>query len=93
MQHNKSNKIIYSFRENFLYRIERVTQRTTHNIHQMNDIHPCQILKASSGLSMKYWKSYINTCPNLHQIRTHKIRMMNKVSRSFSRRFCNFGNL
>ena len=84
---------MYSFRENFFFRMKRVTQSTTHNIHPMKDIHHCHILNISNGLSMKYWKSYISTCPSLHQIKTHRIKMMNKVSRSFSSKFCNLGNL
>jgi hypothetical protein len=57
MQHNRSRRIMYSFRENFFFQMKRVTQSTTHNIHPMKDIHHCQILNISSGLSMKYWKS------------------------------------
>ena len=61
MQHNKSNRIIYSFRENFFFRMNKLTQSTTHNIPPMKDIHHCQILNISNGLFMKYWKSYIST--------------------------------
>ena len=93
MQHNNSNSIINSFRENFFFKIKIVTHRTTHNIHPMKDIHHCQILKASIGFSAKLWKSYINTWPNLHQIKTHKIKIINKLSKSFSNKFCKFGNL
>ncbi len=93
MQHNKSNRITNSFRENFFFHIKIVNQRTTPNIHPMKDIHHCQILNISSGFSTKYWKSYIKTWPSLHQIKTHRIRMINKVSKSFSSKFCRFGNL
>ena len=32
----------------------------------------------------------MNTCQSLHQTKTHKIRIMNNDSKSFSSKFCNF---
>ena len=54
IQHNKSNKIKYSFHENLFFCMNKLTQSTTHNIHPMKDIHHCQILNISNGLATKY---------------------------------------
>ena len=93
MQASKSNKIINSFRENFLLCKSRDTQIITHNNHQMKDIHHCQTFIISIGLFRKYLKSYISTCHSLHHIKTHKMSIMNNVSRSFSNSVCKFENL
>ena len=92
MQANKSNRIIYSFRVNFFLQENIENKINTHRIHQMNDIHHCRILNISIGFSMKFLKSYISTCQSLHQIKTHKISMINNDSKSFSKRFCILGN-
>ena len=54
IQANKSSKITDSFRENFFFRKSSDVQIITHNNHQMNDIHHCQILIISMGLFKKY---------------------------------------
>jgi hypothetical protein len=54
MQHNRSSRIMNSFRENFLFQMNIVTQSTTPNIHPIKDIHHCQILSMFIGLFMKY---------------------------------------
>lgn len=53
MHASKSNKIIYSFREKFLFLRNIDTRIKTQVIHQMNDIHHSRILNISIGLFIK----------------------------------------
>lgn len=88
MHASRSNKITYSFREKFLFLRNIDTIIKTQIIHQMKDIHHCRILNISIGLFIKLFKSYMKTCQSLHHIKTHKISIINKDSKSFSIRFC-----
>ena len=84
--------MITSFRENFFFFKKMKTQIITHIIHPIKDIHHCRNFSISIGLFMKYSRSYINTCHNLHHIKTHRMSIMNSVSRSFFSKFCKFLN-